>query len=56
MNIHTSFLSNQEKQIFINVLFYYKDAIAFDDFEMKLLDSVIKLLVIIHTIFYISWQ
>ena len=50
MKIDTDFLTEKEKQIFINILYKDEDAIAFDDFEMGLLDSAIESSMIIHTI------
>jgi hypothetical protein len=38
MKIGISFLSDPEKQLFIDILFKYEDAIAFDESEMGLLD------------------
>ena len=37
MKIGTGFLSDAEKQLFIDILFKYESAIAFDDSEMGLL-------------------
>ena len=50
MNIDTNFLSPPEKQIFIDILFDYEDAIAFDNSEMGLLHPEIEPPVVIHTI------
>jgi hypothetical protein len=50
MNIGTNFLSPAEKQIFIDILFDFEDAIAFDDSEIGLLHPEIEPPVVIHTI------
>ena len=39
MNIDIGFLFEPEKQLFIDILFKYKNTIVFDDFEMGLLRS-----------------
>jgi len=56
MNIGTGFLSEAEKQLFIDILFKYESAIAFDDSEMGLLRPEIEPPVVIHTIPHIPWQ
>src|SRR6266496_2652956 len=56
MNIGTRFLSEPEKQLFIDILFKYEGAIAFDDSEMGLLRPEIEPPVVIHTIPHIPWQ
>lgn len=56
MQISTDFLSNVEKQLFIDILFKYKSAIAFDDSEMSLLGPEIEFPIVIHTIPHILWQ
>ena len=56
MNIGTGFLSDQEKQLFIDILFEFEGAIAFDDSEMGLLDSSIEPPVVIHTVPHFPWQ
>ena len=50
MKIGIGFLSNAEKQLFIDILFKYESIIAFDDSEMRLLRSEIKPPAVIHTI------
>jgi len=56
MKIGTGFLSEAEKQLFINILFEYEGAIAFDDSEMGLLNPEIEPPVVIHTIPHSPWQ
>ena len=56
MKIEVEFLSKIEKQLFINILFEYKNVITFDDSKMKLLDSMIEFSIKIHTIPHQSWQ
>ena len=56
MNIGTGFLSEPEKQLFIDILFKYESAIAFDDSEMGLLRPEIEPPVVIHTIPHVPWQ
>ncbi len=56
MKIRPGFLTPVEKQLFIDILFEYKAAIAFDESEMRLLDPSIEPPVIIHTIPHTPWQ
>jgi hypothetical protein len=56
MKIGTEFLSREEKQIFIDILFEHEGAIAFDDSEMGLLDPRIELPIKIHTVPHQPWQ
>ena len=50
MKIGTGFLSDAEKQLFIDILFEHEGAIAFDDSEMGLRNPEIQPPVIKHTI------
>jgi hypothetical protein len=50
MNIGNGFLTPAEKQLFIDILFEYEAAIAFDESKMGLLDPSIEPPVIIHTV------
>ena len=50
MKIGIEFLSPTERQLFIDILFEYEAAVAFDESEMRLFDPSIESLVIIHTI------
>jgi len=56
LNIGTGLLSQNEKQLFIDILFKYEGAIAFEDSEMGLLRSEIEPPVVIHTIPHSPWQ
>ena len=56
MKIGTGFLSDREKQIFINILFQYEGTITFDDSEMGLLDPAIESSVIIYMVPHVPWQ
>src|SRR5947207_11536768 len=56
MKIDTGFLSNAEKQLFVDILFKYESAIAFDDSEMGLLRSEIEPPAVIHTVPHVPWQ
>ena len=56
MNIGTNFLSPEEKQLFIDILFKYERAIAFDDSEISLLHPEIEPPVVIHTVPRSPWQ
>ena len=56
MNIGGDFLSDAEKQLFIDILFEFEGAIAFDDSEMGLLNPEIEPPVVIHTIPHTPWQ
>jgi hypothetical protein len=55
MNIGTNFLSPPEKPLFIDILFKYKGAIAFDDSEMGGLHLEIEPPVVLHTVPYSPW-
>ena len=56
MQIGTGFLSETEKQLFIDILYEYEGAIAFEDSEMGLLDPSIEPPVVIHTVPHEPWQ
>jgi hypothetical protein len=56
MQIGTGFLSDAEKQLFIDILYEYEGAIAFEDSEMGLLDPAIEPPVVIHTVPHTPWQ
>ena len=56
MQIDADFLSEKEKQIFIDILYEFEGAIAFDDSEMRLLNPEIEPPIIIHTIPHAPWQ
>jgi hypothetical protein len=52
MQIGTGFLTEEEKQVFINILFEYEDAITFDDSEMGMLKPEIEPPIVIHTVLH----
>ena len=57
MKIGTEFLSDAEKQLFIDILFEFEGAIAFDDSEMGLLNPAIEPPVHIrNTKLYDKWR
>ena len=56
MRIGTGFLSKGEKQLFIDILFEFEGAIAFDNSEMGLLNPVIEPPIHIHTVPHVPWQ
>ena len=56
MKIGVGFLSGPEKQLFIDILFEYEGAIAFDETEMGLLDPSIEPPVVVHTVPHTPWQ
>lgn len=56
MKIGPGFLSPEERQIFVDILYEYEGAIAFDESEMGLLDPSIEPPVVIHTIPHAPWQ
>ena len=56
MKIGIGFLSEAERQLFIDILFEYEGAVAFDDSEMGLLNPEIEPPVIIHTVPHSPWQ
>ena len=49
MNIGYGFLSDAERQLFIDILFEYEGAITFDDTEMGLVSADIEPPIEIHT-------
>ena len=56
MRIGIGLLSENEKQLFIDILFECEGAIAFDDSEMGLLKPEIEPPVVIHTVPHAPWQ
>ena len=56
MKIRPGFLTPVEKQLFIDILFEYEAAIAFDESEMRLLNLSIESPAVIHTIPHTPWQ
>jgi len=56
MKIGIGFLSEAERQLFIDILFEYEGAVAFGDSEMGLLNPEIEPPVIIHTVPHSPWQ
>ena len=56
MRIGTRLLSEVEKQLFIDILFEYEGAIAFDDSEMGMLKPEIEPPIVIHTVPHKPWQ
>ena len=56
MKIGNGFLSDAEKQLFIDILFEFEGAIAFTDSEMGLLDPSIEPPVVIPTVPHEPWQ
>jgi Reverse transcriptase (RNA-dependent DNA polymerase) len=56
MNIGKNFLSEAEKQLFIDILFECEGAVAFDDSEMGLLNPAIEPPIVIHTVPHTPWQ
>jgi hypothetical protein len=56
MKAGVGFLSSEERQIFVDILFEYEGAIAFDESEMGLLDPSIEPPVVIHTVPHTPWQ
>jgi hypothetical protein len=56
MKIGNGFLSDAEKQLFIDILYEYEGAVAFDDSEMGLLNPEIEPPVVMHTVPHVPWQ
>jgi hypothetical protein len=56
MNIGGGFLTDEEKQLFVDILFEYEGAIAFEDSEMGLLKDSVEPPVMIHTVPHEPWQ
>jgi len=56
MQIGTGFLSDVERQLFIDILFKHEGVIAFDDSEMGMLKPEIEPPIIIHTVPHKPWQ
>ena len=50
------FLSEKERHLFVDILFDFEGALAFEDGEMGLLDKSIEPLVTVHTVPYTPWQ
>lgn len=56
MKIGIGFLSEKEKQPFIDILFEYEGAVAFDESEMGLLNPSIEPPIVIPTVPHTPWQ
>ena len=56
MKISTGFLPKGEKQMFIDILFEFEGAIAFEDSKMGLLNPAIEPPIPIHTVPHVPWQ
>ena len=56
MNIGGNFLTPAEKQVFIDILYEFEGALAFDDTEMGLLDPRIEPPVEVSTVPHSPWQ
>ena len=56
MHIGDEFLSDAEKQLFIDILYQFEGAVAFNDEEMGLLKPSVEPPIIIHTIPHVPWQ
>jgi len=56
MRIGEGFLSEKEKTLFVDILYEYEGAIAFEDSEMGLLNPEIEPPAVIHTIPHEPWQ
>jgi len=56
MRIGTDFLTDTEKQLFIDILFEFEPVLAFDDSEMGLLNPDVEPPVEIHTVPHVPWQ
>jgi hypothetical protein len=56
MKIGGGMLSEEERQLFVDILFEFEGAIAFDDSEMGLLNPEIEPPVTIHTVPHVPWQ
>jgi len=55
MNIGTGFLSEAEKQLFVEILFKYEGAVALDETEMGPFSADIEPPIMIHTVPYEPW-
>jgi len=51
-----NFLSEAEKQIFVDITFEFEEAIAFDDSGIGLLNPAIEPPAVIHTIPHVPWH
>jgi RNase H-like domain found in reverse transcriptase/Integrase zinc binding domain/Reverse transcriptase (RNA-dependent DNA polymerase) len=56
MKIGNGFLFEAERQLFVDILFEFEGAIAFEDSEMGLLNPAIEPPVRIHTVPHVPWQ
>ena len=56
MHIGTGFLTEEERQMFVDILFEFEGAIAFEDSEMGLLNPAIEPPVHMNTVPHSPWQ
>ena len=56
LRIGTGFLSDEEKQLFVDILFKFEGAVAFTDDEMGLVKPEIEPPVVVHTVPHDPWQ
>ena len=56
MKIGNGFLSDAERQLFVDILFEYEGAVAFEDSEMGLLHDDVEPPIEIHTVPHEPWQ
>jgi len=56
MKIGEGFLTEKEKGLFVEILYDYEGAIAFDDSEMGMLNPEIEPLAVIYTVPHEPWQ
>jgi len=56
MQIGTGFLSKEERQLFVDILFEFEGAVAFEDSEIGLLSAAIEPPVHINTVPHSPWQ
>lgn len=56
MKIGDGFLTDDEKQLFIDILYEFEEALAFEDSEMGLLDETMEPPVVIHIVPHTPWQ
>jgi hypothetical protein len=56
MKVGVGFLTGPERKLFIDILYEFEGAIAFEDSEMGLVKSEIEPPVVIHTVPHDPWQ
>jgi hypothetical protein len=56
MKIGNGLLTESERKLFVDILYEFEGAVAFDDSEMGLVKPEIEPPVVIHTVAHEPWQ